>query len=306
MMDLLTPEDREALNLNKFECSYTLAELQDKIKRQRDQYKPEFRVHFGIFNNKLKEFKENPAKKDQDLIDYFKFMAHISAVYQQQVASFLSNEMLSILQQYYSILHPEVRMTLVTCLKIMRGKDVVPATAVLPVFFKLFKCKDKELRAFLHGCIVTDIKDLNKNSKNHAINKKLQNFILTLLQDPNEDAARRSMNVMIELYKRHIWNDEKTVNAIWQGTEHANPKIVAAACKFFLILEYDYQSDSDIDSSEADDAVAVLKHHKGSKLTKAKKSYLQRAIKSQKRKEQRKNRTHTGSDFLPIDTLYDP
>ncbi len=67
-------------------------------------------------------------------------MAHISNVYKNQLAQFLSNEMLSLLQQYYSILHPEVRMCLVTCLKIMRGKDVVPATAVLPVFLKLFKC----------------------------------------------------------------------------------------------------------------------------------------------------------------------
>jgi hypothetical protein len=81
MVDLLSAEDRAALNLNKYESSYTLAQLQDKIKRQSDQYKPEFKVHFQIFQNKLKEFKENPAKKDQDLIDYFKFMAHISAVY---------------------------------------------------------------------------------------------------------------------------------------------------------------------------------------------------------------------------------
>ena len=193
--------------------------------------------------------------------------------------------MLSILQQYYSILHPEVRMCLVTSLKIMRGKEVVPATAVLPVFLKLFKCQDKELRTFLHGCIITDMKDINKQSKNHAINKKLQNFILGMLQDPNEDASKRSLNVMIELYKRHIWNDDKTVNTIWAGVEHSNPKIVANASKFFLILDYDHQSESDVDSSEAEDAADMLKHHKGSKLTKAKKAYLNRAVKSQKRKE---------------------
>jgi hypothetical protein len=46
---------------------------------------------------KLAEFKENPAKKDQDLIDYFKFLAHISNIYQNQIAAFLSNEMLNIL-----------------------------------------------------------------------------------------------------------------------------------------------------------------------------------------------------------------
>lgn len=149
--------------------------------------------------------------------------------------------MINLLQQYHSILNPEVRMTLVTSLKIMRTKNNVSAAVVLPVFLKLFRCKDKELRKFLHGCIVNDLKQLNKKSKNTNINKKLQNFILSLLQDPNEDAAKRALNVMIELYKRCIWNDEKTVNAVWNGgVMHSNPKIVAASCKFFLVLDYDF------------------------------------------------------------------
>ena len=82
MLDLMTEDDRRALRLNKYEEAYTLAELQDKIKRQSDQYKPEFQVHWNIFNAKLKEFKENPARKDQDVMDYFKFLAHISNIYQ--------------------------------------------------------------------------------------------------------------------------------------------------------------------------------------------------------------------------------
>lgn len=168
-------------------------------------------------------------------------MSHVSGVFKRQVANFLSTEMLNLLQQYYSILNPEVRMTLVTCLKIMRGKDIVSAAVVLPVFLKLFRCKDKELRKFLHGVIINDLKDLNKKAKNNGINKKLQNFILGLLTDPNEEAAKRALNVMIELYKRCVWNDEKTVNAIWSGgVMHANPKIVAASCRFFLILDYEY------------------------------------------------------------------
>lgn len=72
-------------------------------------------------------------------------------------------------------------MCLVTCLKIMRGKDNVPATTVLPVLLKLFKCKDKALRKYLHGVIISDLKQLNQSAKNHGINKKLQNFILGLL-----------------------------------------------------------------------------------------------------------------------------
>lgn len=49
MIDLLSKEERQKLNLNKNEEQMTLADLQDKIKRQQDQYKPEFAAHFKIF-----------------------------------------------------------------------------------------------------------------------------------------------------------------------------------------------------------------------------------------------------------------
>ena len=55
----------------------------------------------------------------------------------------------------------------------MRGKDNVPAATVFPVFFKLFRCKDKELRSFLHSVIISDLKLMNANAKKHNINKKL-------------------------------------------------------------------------------------------------------------------------------------
>lgn len=100
-----------------------------------------------------------------------------------------------------------------------------------------------------------------------------------LLQDPNEDGAKRALIIMIELYKRQIWNDEKTVNAIWTGgVMHSNPKIVVAACRFFLILDYEFKSEESETTEE--DAADLITHHKGSKLTKAKKAYLERAVKA--------------------------
>jgi protein SDA1 len=57
-----------------------------------------------------------------------------------------------------------------------------------------------------------------------------------MVQDPNEDATKRALKVMIELHKKRIWNDEKTVNVMADACLHHNPKIVIAACKFFLFL----------------------------------------------------------------------
>jgi len=60
----MNDDDRNELGLNKFEDAFTLPELQDKIKRQPDMYRREFKAHIDVFQTKLKELKENPAKKD--------------------------------------------------------------------------------------------------------------------------------------------------------------------------------------------------------------------------------------------------
>lgn len=64
---------------------------------------------------------------------------------------------------------------------------------------------------------------------------------------------------MIELYKRRIWNDVKTVNVIAEACLNSNPKIVVAACKFFLILDYDFESDEDTSDDEGGDKIKLLK-----------------------------------------------
>jgi len=112
---------------------------------------------------------------------------------------------------------------------------------------------------------------------------------------------------MIELYKRKIWNDEKTVNVIATACFNDNPKVVAAACKFFLVLDYVYESESEGDSSDEEDKKLILGRHKGTKkLTKAMQSKVGRALKQHKRKEKRKNKIKTYTDFLPIDLINDP
>jgi hypothetical protein len=52
--------------------------LQDKIKRMPELYKKEFEKHFEILKTKLAEFKENPAKNNESLSNYMKFISHVS------------------------------------------------------------------------------------------------------------------------------------------------------------------------------------------------------------------------------------
>jgi len=110
---------------------------------------------------------------------------------------------------------------------------------------------------------------------------------------------------MIELYKRKIWNDDKTVNCIAQAVFNSDPKIVVAACKFFLILDYDFESDAEESDENAEQKISLLKQRKGSKMTKSREQKLDRAVKTVKRKMGRKGLVKFSTDFLPIDTIYD-
>ena len=125
------------------------------------------------------------------------------------------------------------------------------------------------------------------------MNRKLQTFVYDMMQDPNETATKRALSVMIELYKRRIWNDDKTVNVIAQSVLHDNPKVVASSAKFFLVLDYVYDTDteSEGESSAEEDKKMVLGKYKGTKkMTKGRITKVDRAIKQAKRKEKRRNK----------------
>lgn len=127
-----------------------------------------------------------------------------------------------------------------------------------------------------------------------------------MVQDPNEGASRRSLNVMIELYKRRIWNDDKTVNVIAEACLNDNPKIIVSACKFFLLLDYDHDTDNeDSSDEEGGDKIKLLKQRKGSKMTKNREGRLDKAIKVVKRKQKRRALVKFATDFLPIDMIND-
>jgi protein SDA1 len=113
-----------------------------------------------------------------------------------------------------------------------------------------------------------------------------------MLKDPNETATKRALSVMIELYKRKIWNDDKTVNVIAEGCLNDNPKIVASASKFFLVLDYEWDNDSEDEGNTSDEdqeQKAILGKYKGTKkMTKKRIAKVGKVLKQHKRKEMRK------------------
>jgi protein SDA1 len=56
---------------------------------------------------------------------------------------------------------------------------------------------------------------------------------MLLLEDASQIAQKKSLDVMIDLYRRGIWKDAKTVNVMAQACL-SEGKVVAPALKFFI------------------------------------------------------------------------
>lgn len=64
---------------------------------------------------------------------------------------------------------------------------------------------------------VADIKTANQKHRNEQLNRTIQNFLYSLLATDNDVAAKKSLAVLTELWRRHVWRDARTVNVIGES-----------------------------------------------------------------------------------------
>lgn len=193
-----------------------LPQLQNLIKRDPESYHEEFLQQFQHFQNTLEVFQLSPDQQNKTLDELVMFMAQVAQCYRKDLENF-PQQIIDLLQNHNTVLNNDMRMTLCKALILLRNKNLLAPTDLLELFFQLLRCQDKTLRTFLQNHIITDIKNVNAKHKNAKLNTSLQNFMFTMLKDTNTRAAKMSVDIMIELYKKNIWNDAKTVNVIATG-----------------------------------------------------------------------------------------
>lgn len=249
-------------------------------------------------------FKLQPNKPSKELAELVMFMAQIGHCYPEHLSEF-PQELKDLLSYNHTVLDPDLRMTFCKALILLRNKNLINPSDLLELFFELLRCRDKLLRKTLYTHIVTDIKNINAKHKNNKVNVVLQNFMYTMLRDSNATAAKMSLDVMIELYRRNIWNDAKTVNVITTACFSKITKILVAALTFFLGKDEEEKQDSDSES-EDDGPTArdlLVQYATGKKGSKNKKK-LEKAMKVLKK--QKKKKKPEVFNFSAIHLIHDP
>jgi protein SDA1 len=280
-----------------------LAQLQNLIKRDKHSYHEEFVTQYRHFESSLEIFKLKPDAQSENFAEQVMFIAAVATCYPKDCKEFPSI-LISVLQEHHKLMNPELRQKMVQALILLRNRDFLEQSALLSLFFTLFSCKDKTLRQMLHSHIVSDIKNSNAKSKNNKLNKYLQNFMYKMLQDPSETAAKKSLEVMIELYHKNVWNDAKTVNVVAEACLSPIPKLVAPAVHFFLgTNEQKFKEEED--DEELPDLDSLKHANTINKKRKSRASQLEKAKALLKRRERQKNRIDQ-FNFSALHLINDP
>ncbi|CAM4665837.1 hypothetical protein PO909_007793 [Leuciscus waleckii] len=281
-----------------------LPQLQNLIKRDPKSYTEEFMQQYRHYQSNVEIFKHQPDKSNKDLADLVMFLAQVGHCYLEELSDF-PQQLTDLLLNHHTLLESDLRMTFCKALILLRNKDLVSPTSLLGLFFELLRCHDKLLRKTLYTHIVTDIKNINAKHKNNKLNTTLQNFMYTMLRDSNPIAAKISLDVMVELYRRNIWNDAKTVNVITTACFSKVTKILVAGLKFFLGKDEDEKRDSDSESEDDGPTTRdlMVRYSTGKKTSKNKRK-MEKAMKVLK-KHKKKKKVEV-FNFSAIHLIHDP
>ncbi|VDD82022.1 unnamed protein product [Mesocestoides corti] len=234
---------------------------------------------------------------------------HLFPVYAQKFSENVSSALLS---RAFGM-NAHMRMAYLKAFMRLRTKGLITLQQAVDVGFRLHRCHDKQLRRLLRGFIIGDMKRTNLKNKSSKVNTLIQTFLAKSVNDSNMAVAKEAVILLVELYRRNVWKDEKTVNMIADACLAKSKKVFSKAVRFFLghnekSAEQDSSSDSD-DNVDMNTRIKQMKlgHRVGIKSKKRAKR-LDRSIENLRRKNERKKKEQmpTGINVPALNLIYDP
>ncbi|CAG8556062.1 6710_t:CDS:10 [Gigaspora rosea] len=173
-----------------------LPQLQNLIKRDPISYKEDFLQQYRHYESQLTILQLKPDEAAEEFGNLVTFISQVAQCYPQETNKF-PQQLITLLSEHYQNLNPNLRKTMVKGLILLRNKEIIPI-------------RDKQLRELLYSHIISDIKNNNAKHKNNKLNKTLQNFMYTILQNTTDNinvvAAKKSLDAERQKNKRENFN----------------------------------------------------------------------------------------------------
>jgi len=288
----------------KVSVTLKLPQLQNLIKRDPVAYREEFTSQYNRFKSELDIFKLRPTADSERFTDLITFMSHVSHCYKKESTD-LPGSLLSLMEENATTLHPDVRAKLLNALIMMRNKGIIEPLTLLKLSFKLMATPDKTLRMSLGEYIFNDIKAINLNRHDEKTNRRVQALLFGIVEEDTTVVARKTVEILAELYRRRVWTDARTINVLGTACLSSATRVAVAAINFFLGIESKMHEDDD---EEATASVAEVDYHAHSKKTRARQRHIKRQVEhnTKIRKDQANKVAENVPLFPAIQILYDP
>ncbi|KAI3323666.1 SDA1-domain-containing protein [Xylariaceae sp. AK1471] len=287
-----------------------LAILQWKLRKDPLAYQTEFIEVWQHFDSARERVLADPLGVDAESLSTFKehmdLIAHCAEKYPDITATF-PDSLRDILTTHHATLDSTLREKIVTSLSLLRRKEIIDSTYLLPIFWSLLiSTPSKTLRAVLYQKIISDVRETNSKAKNHKVNRTLQQALYNLVMDRSTPKALWAVKVVRDLWRRRIWDDVKPVDIMRQAALSDDPKTVASAVRFFLGSDREREEYEDESSDEEAVDVRKVKHQMGiNKKTNKAKKILEKATEKVKRQERKKS-ANQQLNFSALHLLLDP
>lgn len=284
--------------------------LQSCIKKDPSAYEEEFQIQYRHYESVLQILMFNPAYFDKEFESLVMFLAQTCPLYKSEVGKF-PEQLINLLRNYSTGLHRASRLACCRALVALRSKSCIELQDIMPLFFELARCQDKQLRSYLKQSIITDIRNMNKKSRNDKVNRQLQKFVFAALEnEQQETSAKMAIEIMKELYKKGVWRDKELVNQIARSCLSRSTKILVTSLQFFL--GNDDEDSEDNESSDEEDrqnSINQLKEtiiaNRFNKSTRKRQKILNRVKKTVKSTQNKERKVET-FNFSAIHLINDP
>lgn len=171
----------------------------------------------------------------------------------------------------------------------------------------LISTPSKRLRTLVFQKILSDLRTSNSNTKNHRLNRTVQNLLHELIiRDRASSKGLWAVKITRDLWKRQIWIDSKAVELMKEASLGQNEKVVLGGVRFFLGGDKEREELEDESSDEEDVDIGKLKHQLAiNKKNKKKTKMMDHAVATVKKKEKKKKQPHL-LNFSAFHLLHDP
>ncbi|CAK7902601.1 protein Sda1p [[Candida] anglica] len=293
--------------------------LQNVVRRDPESYHEEFLQQYAHYESLRDIFLMNPQASDkgEDFAELIGFVSAVCSCYPKETANF-PGELKEILLNNHRNLSPDLREKIISCLTMLRNKDVISAESLIQTIFPLLSAYGtanaattggqhvKALRHQIYSTLISLLKSVNTGAKNQKLNRSTQALLFHLLEQRGSQGLWAT-KLTRELWKRGIWDDSRTIEIMSQAAVHSDVKVAVAGAKFFLGADKERDDAFEEESSDEDGFdMGALKHRLNINKTTSKRGRkIEQVAKAIKKKSNAKH-SATYLNFSAIHLLRDP